>query len=231
LAADPNFDQAYFDLATAQIAAGRSEEGIATLELVRQRKPTSFVAEYLLGLAYHEQKKYSEAVTHFTTAETLARIGETNRLNTGFYFQLGAACERKGDRAAAAKYFERSIALEPDNAEALNYLGYMWAEQGENLSRARELIERALKLEPDNDAFLDSMGWVLFQLGDAPGALGYMLKAIEKSEAPDATLYDHLGDVYAALKQMDQAREAWEKSVVIEPNEAVQKKLDALNSH
>jgi tetratricopeptide (TPR) repeat protein len=99
------------------------------------------------------------------------------------------------------------------------------------LSRARELIERALKLEPDNDAFLDSMGWVLFQLGDAPGALGYMLKAIEKSEAPDATLYDHLGDVYAALKQMDQAREAWEKSVAIEPNEAVQKKLDALNSH
>lgn len=230
LAADPNFDQAYFDLATAQIAAGRSEEGIATLELVRQRKPTSFVAQYLLGMAYHEQKKYAEAVTHFTTAETLARIGETNRLNTGFYFQVGAACERKGDRAAAVKYFEQSIALAPDNAEALNYLGYMWAEQGENLARARELIERALKLEPDNDAFLDSMGWVLFQLGDVPGALVYMLKAVENSDEPDATIYDHLGDVYAALKETNQAQEAWAKSVAIEPNEAVQKKLDALKN-
>jgi tetratricopeptide (TPR) repeat protein len=230
VAGDPNFDQAYFDLAAALIAAGRGEEAITALEVVRRRKPASFVAEYMLGMAYHGQKKYAEAVMHLTAAETLARSGETNRLNTVFYFQLGAACERKGDRAAAVKYFEQSIALAPDNAEALNYLGYMWAEQGENLPRARELIERALKLEPDNDAFLDSMGWVLFQLGDAREALVYLLRAVAKSEQPDATIYDHLGDVYAALKEMDKAREAWAKSVAIEPNEVVQKKLDAVKN-
>jgi tetratricopeptide (TPR) repeat protein len=228
ISGDPNFEQAYYDLATTQLTAKRGAESIATLQAVRQRKPTSFVPEYLLGMAYHEQKKFAEAVAHLTTAETIARISETNRLNPAFYFQLGAAHERNGNRAEAAKYFERSIALAPDNADALNYLGYMWAEQGENLPRARELIERALKLEPENDAFLDSMGWVLFQLGDAQAALGYLLQAIAKSETPDATVYDHLGDVYAALKQMDQAREAWAKSVTIEPSEVVQKKLDAL---
>jgi tetratricopeptide (TPR) repeat protein len=230
VAGDPNFDQAYFDLATALIAAGRGEEGITTLQVVRGRKPASFVAEYLLGMAYHEQKNYAAAVTHLTAAETLARSGETNRLNTVFYFQLGAACERKGDRPAAVKYFEQSIALAPDNAEALNYLGYTWAEQGDNLPRARELIERALKLEPDNDAFLDSMGWVLFQMGNAREALAYLLQAAANSEQPDATIYDHLGDVYAALKEIDKAREAWAKSVAIEPNEVVQKKLDAVKN-
>jgi tetratricopeptide (TPR) repeat protein len=130
-----------------------------------------------------------------------------------------------GDRRAPATYFEKSLVLAPDNAEALNYLGYMWAEQGENLKRARELIERALKSEPDNDAFLDSMGWVLFKQGDAKAALGYLLQAITKSKKPDATLYDHLGDVYAALKEMDKAREAWAKSLELEPSEVVQKKL------
>ena len=68
-----------------------------------------------------------------------------------------AAAGRAGDRKLAARYFEQTIALEADHAEALNYLGYMWAEQRENLPRARELIERALKLEPENDAFLDSL--------------------------------------------------------------------------
>ena len=148
-------------------------------------------------------------------------------MNAGFYFQFGAASERGGKFADAEKYFERSIALAPNNAEAMNYLGYMWAERGENLRRAYDLIEAALKIEPDNDAFLDSMGWVLFKLGDFPGAMEYLLKAIAKLDNPDATVYDHLGDAYAAAKALDKARDAWAKSVSIEPNEAVQKKLDA----
>jgi len=225
---DPGFEQAYFDLASAQIAAGKSADGVVTLELLRKQKPASFASEYLLGTAYHEQKKFAEALTHLKTAETIAHASETNRLNTSLYFQLGATCEQMGDRAAAEAYFEKSLALAPDNAEALNYLGFMWAEQGRNLPRARELIEHALKLEPDNDAFLDSMGWVLFKSGDAGGAVEYLLKAVAKLEQPDATVYDHLGDAYAALKQMDKAREAWAKSVSIETSEAVRKKLDSV---
>jgi predicted negative regulator of RcsB-dependent stress response len=52
-----------------------------------------------------------------------------------------------------------------------------------------------------------------------------LLKSIANSEEPDATLFDHLGDVYAAMKEPEKAREAWRKSVGIEPNEKVQKKL------
>lgn len=141
---------------------------------------------------------------------------------------MGAASERAGKFADAEKYFERSLALAPNNAEAMNYLGYMWAERGEKLTRAYDLIEAALKLEPDNDAFLDSMGWVLFKLGDFPSAIEFLLKAVAKLEKPDATVYDHLGDAYAATKALDKARDAWAKSVSIEPNETVQTKLDAV---
>ncbi len=87
------------------------------------------------------------------------------------------------------------------------------------------MIEKAVKAEPKNAAFLDSLGWVLFKLGQPKEALPHLLKAIELNEEPDATLYDHLGDVYAALNQPAKAREAWEKSVSIEASPAVAAKL------
>jgi len=58
-------------------------------------------------------------------------------------------------------------------------------------------------------------------------ALPYALKAAELSEQPDATVCDHIGDIYAALKQLDKAREFWRKSLAVEPNEEIRKKLDA----
>jgi tetratricopeptide (TPR) repeat protein len=101
----------------------------------------------------------------------------------------------------------------------------MWAERGTNLAQARGMIEKALKQEPKNAAYLDSFAWVLFKLNQPKEALTPMLKAIEYSTEPDATVEDHLGDIYAALQQMDRAREAWQKSLSIEPNEVVRKKL------
>src|SRR5262249_45388391 len=132
----------------------------------------------------------------------------------------------------AETYFRKALELAPDFSEALNYLGYMWTERGENLQEAREMIEKAVKLEPGNAAYLDSLGWVLFKLDQPQEALKWLLQAIEHTEEPDATLYDHLGDIYAALHQATQAREAWRKSLSIEPSEQIEKKLkpDALTS-
>ena len=148
-------------------------------------------------------------------------------MNPLFYFQYGAACERAGDPAAAVKQFEKCLGLDPDFPEALNYLGYLWADRGENLERARDLIERALKVQPDNAAYLDSMGWVLYRLKRHPEALEYMLRAVKAESPADQTVLDHLGDVYAALNQFAEARAAWTKSLALKPDEAVKKKLEA----
>jgi tetratricopeptide (TPR) repeat protein len=103
----------------------------------------------------------------------------------------------------------------------------MWAERGVNLPQAREMIQKAVKLEPKNAAFLDSLGWVLFKMDKPKEALPYLLKALENSEEPDSTLYDHLGDIYSSLHETAKAREAWLKAINIEPNEEIQKKLGA----
>ena len=116
--------------------------------------------------------------------------------------------------------------MRPDFPEALNYLGYMWAERGENLERARDLIRRAVELEPDSPAFLDSEAWVLHQLGRSAEALPPMRRAIELNPEPDATLYDHLGDILYHLGQVAEAREAWARSYAIEARPAVREKRD-----
>jgi len=69
---------------------------------------------------------------------------------------------------------------------------------------------------------------VLFKLNQPKQALDYLLQAAALTDPPDATIYEHLGDTYAALGQTDKARDAWEKSLSVEPNDMVRKKIDDL---
>ena len=224
---DASFEPAYYDLAAAQINLKQSEEALATLEKARRKFPQTFICEFYTALAHSQLKDRTNALKFFTSAEVIARAKETNRLTHTFYFQLGSAYERVQNFKEAEVYFRKSLAMSPDFAEALNYLGYMWADRGENLQEAREMIEKALKLEPKNAAFLDSLGWVLYKLDKPQDALRYIQKAIDNNDEPDATLYEHLGDVYSALHKTDQARQAFQKAYSIEPNEQIQRKLNA----
>ncbi len=227
---DSGFQDAYMYLAVAQLGANQVSAALATLDTARQKFPGNFDFELWTGLAYAQQKAYSTALRHFTAAEVIAKTSDPSRLNQEFYFQLGAASERNGDYARAAQQFEKSIQLKPDFAEALNYLGYMWAEHGTNLVQAKALIERALKVAPNNPAYLDSLGWAYFQSKQPKQALRYALKAVALSPDPDPTEFDHLGDIYATLNQPDKARAAWAKSLELEPNPSVQQKLENLKT-
>lgn len=221
----PDFERAYYDLTAAQLAADDAAGALATLREAGRKFPQHFLSEYLTALAEGRLKNFAEAIKHFTAAEVIAKAGEPQRLTAEFYFEVGIAFERKGDYAAAAKYFERALELKPEFPEAQNYLGYMWAERGEQLERARDLIAKALKAEPKSAAYLDSMGWVLFKLNQPKEALDYLLQAVALNDGPDATLYDHLGDIYSVLGETEKANEAWRKSLAVEASDVVRKKL------
>ena len=223
----PNFEAAYYDLAGAHINLNQPQEALAVLERAKLRFRQTFVGEFFAAMAYNRLKDYPNAINHLVTAEVIARATDTNRLTHIFYYQLGSTYERNHRYEEAEKYFVKCLEMAPDFGEAMNYMGYMWTEQGVKLEEARALIEKAVKLEPRSAAFLDSLGWVLFRLGRAEEGLKYLLQSIEHSEEPDATLFDHLGDIYTSLQQPDKAGEAWRKSLAIEPNDAIQKKLGA----
>jgi len=217
---------AYFKLAGVQIDLEKGGEALATLDKAEARFGSGFAISYLRGLACVEQKDYTNAVKQFTSAEVIANSTDPKALSAGFYFDAGAACERKGDYEEAEQYFNKSLALAPDYPEALNYLGYMWADRGVKLEHARELIEKAVLLRPKSAAYQDSLAWVLYRLNKPQEALGCIQQAVKLSERADATIYDHLGDIYTALKEADKAADAWRKSLSVEPNEEIKKKLD-----
>jgi tetratricopeptide (TPR) repeat protein len=226
LALKPEFEPVYYRLADVKISLNKPQDALSLLDKARERFKQNFLLEFLTAVAHARAKEYGEAIKHYTEAEVMAKANEPDSLTHVFYFQCGSAFERHGDYEEAEKYFRKCLELSPNFSEAMNYLGYMWADRGEKLDEAKKLIGKALELEPKNPAYLDSMGWVLFKLKQPRGALDWLQKAVQQSKEPDATIYDHLGDIYAGLKEPEKARDAWRKSVELEPNEQVKKKLD-----
>jgi tetratricopeptide (TPR) repeat protein len=114
------------------------------------------------------------------------------------------------------------VTEDPEDADALNALGYTLADRTEDYDEALGYIERALALSPDQPAILDSMGWVLFKLGRAEEALAYLQRAFEAQE--DAEIAAHLAEVLAALGRESEAREFWQKGAGLDPeNRAIQR--------
>lgn len=161
-----------------------------------------------------EIETYRQALGHMRDDSAMFRM----------LFVLGAAYERNGQLDLATTTFEELIAKSPNNAAALNYLGYMLADKGQRLEYARDLIERAVKISPDNAAYLDSFGWVYYRLGKYPDALEHLKKA--STLTSDAVIFDHLGDVYSATGNKDEARRWWQKALELDPkNAGLQEKL------
>jgi Flp pilus assembly protein TadD len=98
----------------------------------------------------------------------------------------------------------KAIELNPQNAPALNYLGYTWAEMGVQLDEAEKLIVRALKIEPNDGFFIDSLGWVYFQRGEYAKAVEQLERAVELT-VDDPVIIEHLGDAYEKIGRTEQA--------------------------
>jgi tetratricopeptide (TPR) repeat protein len=222
---NPGLEPAHTDLAVALLSLLRPEEAVGVLDRARKEVPPSFRIEYLSGVARSQLKRFDQALEAYSAAEKLGSTNQPPLTDHRFYFQVGALLERKGDETQSIEYLEKALELKPDYDEALNHLGYMWAEKGKNLPKARAMIEQALKAEPENPAYMDSMGWVLFKLGKHSEALDWLLKARQRMTEPDATVLDHVGDAAAACARWDLAREAWAASLKVEASPAIAKKL------
>lgn len=132
---------------------------------------------------------------------------------------LAAANLDRFERARAD--FETILDQDPDNARAMNALGYMLADRGLELERARRLIERALEQNPDDPATIDSMGWVLYRMSQPRRALTYLERAWELE--PDPEVAAHLGEVLWTLGRYEEANAIWEAAREQAPDNAVLK--------
>jgi len=113
-------------------------------------------------------------------------------------YRLATALEEKGMVKEGLSVAESILAADPNDAIMLNFVGYIWADQGRNLDKAKKMIGDALTARPDDGFILDSMGWVLFKSGKAADALPYMEKALKKY-ADEPLINEHMGDIQYKL--------------------------------
>lgn len=225
---DGTNESAHLDLVSALLSAGKASDALEALQKARTRIKPGFRLEFLQALTHGRLKDYEVAYEHFHAAEAIAKETNPKLVDNRFLFQVGAVLEEGHREELAEQYLKRSLEMEPDFAPALNHLGYMWADKGVNLEKARSMIERAVKLDPENAAYLDSLGWVVFRMGRPDEALPLLQKAAKLLEKePDATVLDHIGDVLAALKRWDEAKDHWKRSLAIEASDAVRQKLES----
>lgn len=191
------------------LGAGQREEALAELSAMASGELDDVK---LAVAAAMRSKLYQEAIAWARKAlERFAGDGELT-------FSLAAALERSGQFAEAEKTFRELLAADPENPSALNYLGYMFADRGENLGEAKELIEKAVALDPLSGAYLDSLGWVYYRLGDLDRAEKYLTEAAAL-EPFDATVHEHLGDLFQARGQLEKARASWQRALELRPDE------------
>lgn len=124
------------------------------------------------------------------------------------HLQLGGALERAGQWPAALPHLRKAVDLAPNQAVALNYLGYALVDRGQDLAEGRALLERASQLRPDDPAITDSLGWAYFRSGDHARALPLLERAAQGNPS-SPTINEHLGDAYWQAGRRFEARYAW----------------------
>jgi tetratricopeptide (TPR) repeat protein len=162
-----------------------------------------------IAQVYERARRYKEAEEAAHKAEAMPGEPRENEMT---WFLLGAIYERQKQFDKAEDEFKKVLNVNPKNAAALNYYGYMLADRGLRLDEAREMIQLALDQEPFSGAYLDSLGWVYYKQNKLDEAESTLHKAVER-ESHDPTIRGHLGDVYAKQGKMEQAATEWEKSL------------------
>ena len=179
-------------------------------------------------------RRFGDAAQALDKAEALSTKTEDKEY---VWFLRGSNFEREKRYAEAEEQFKKVLASDPEHASALNYLGYMLADQNMKLEEALGYIKRAVDLDPANGAYLDSLGWAYFRLGKYELAEDNLMKASQKINT-DPTVHDHLGDLYQktgrlklAATNWERALSEWNRTIAAEVDPAdvsrVQKKLDS----
>ena len=189
--------------------SGQGERASQMLRAMLQDKPGD--REVLLTLAQVNEraKRYTEAEQAIAAAEKFSSRKEEKEF---VYFLWGSILERQDKYDAAEEQFHKALAINPNSAMTLNYLGYMLADRGVRLEEAKGYIHAALEQDPHNGAYLDSLGWVFYKLDQLDLAEQNLLKAVQRISR-DATIHDHLGDVYYRTGRIREALIHWQKAL------------------
>jgi len=211
-------------LSEANVFFDRDEDATAMKILEKANQDfDNFTTREALGRARLIRENYKDALPIYEELVNSMTEEEIKANTQPLYFR--AICyerEKQWDNAVAD--FQKVLEIDPEDPDALNYLGYTWVDRGENLTKAFDMIEMAVELEPESGAIVDSLGWAHYKLGRYTQARINLEKAVELT--PDsATIIDHLGDVYWKLGRFREAGYQWKRALDYDPSDKERKDI------
>ncbi|BHH84001.1 tetratricopeptide repeat protein [Desulforhopalus sp. 52FAK] len=256
---NPEAYEARYMLALLAYQQGNYLDSLSYVDRIAPSSSMYEEAVYLKVKIYGKQQKTADAITLLTknlqTEETssplfyallssiylddnrkelaLTTLEEGTRIfskNHQLHFELGLLLERSGRTNEAIVEMQKVLELQPNHADALNFIGYSWADQNHNLDEALTYILQAIELKPENGFIIDSLGWVYFRMGRFEDAVEALLHAVEL-QPNDPHIFEHLGDAYGALGENTKATYAYEKAYELfedkDKKTVVKEKIDA----
>jgi len=185
---------------------GKPDQGIALLEEAVKNHGDEPLAYISLAEMYSDSDRGAQAVRVLQDAQ--AKFPAVNAIA----FELGTVLDKQKKFAEAESAFKQVLTRDPQNATALNYLGYMLAERGERLDESVDYLKKALQIEPENGSFLDSLGWAYFKADKLDLAEENLRRAADQLKT-NSVVQEHYGQVLFKLGRYDEAIAAWTRAL------------------
>ena len=193
---------------------GRSQEASRLLASAREEQPDYAIQLYLIEIEALSGQQQIKAAWDLAEQALEQFPDDLNLLYT-----RAMIAEKRGDLPQLERDLRYIIEREPDNAMAINALGYTLADRTDRYDEALALIEQAYRINPDDAAILDSLGWVNYRLGNLDEAETQLRKAHKRM--PDHEVAAHLGEVLWASGEQREARAIWAEALKQQPDSQV----------
>lgn len=193
---------------------GRRAEASRLLEQAREEQPDYAIQLYLMEIEALSAQQQVEPAWQLTERALKQFPEDLNLLYT-----RAILAEKRGDLEQLERDLRFIIERDPENAMAINALGYTLADRTDRHAEARALIEQAYRINPDDPAILDSLGWVNYRLGNLQEAEAQLRKAYARF--PDHEVAAHLGEVLWVSGQRKEARAVWSEAYKADPDSEI----------
>lgn len=211
LTLEPSYFEGHLHLGVLQYRLKQYDDAIVHLREANRLNPKQPESYIVLGLSHFQAEQYEPSLQAFLEGIRY------NPDNADLHFNAGTVYDKLNRFEDVVKSMQTTLALDPHHADALNYLGYSYAERGVKIEEAISLTKQAVALRPTNGYYVDSLAWAFFKNGLLAEALAEMKRAVALV-GDDPVIYEHLGEIFLKQQHLSDGREALLHSLELDPS-------------
>ena len=194
------------------IAADQHKNALTLLQRLVTTSPRDAYVHLLMGDTYAETDNTDAAIQSYQRAIDLFKTIHSKEEAAHTLLTLGALYDTTKQKRQAENALLEAIHLNPNNPQALNYLGYLWLDEEKNIDEAFQMVKKASELAPEDPNIMDSLAWGYYLKKDYQKALELAEKSTDLISY-SSIAYDHLGDIYTALNRPREAKYQYRKAL------------------